>query len=81
MGIFLLMGFCICTSICTKPLSIDCRDERNKEGMQGRVKLPCVRYMLLLVLKSIMGPLCEGPHSFPWWQCLVAYSMESGVSV
>ena len=28
--------------------------------MQGRVKLPCVRYMLLLVPRSIMGPLCEG---------------------
>ena len=27
----LLVGFCICTSIYTKPLLIDCGDERNKK--------------------------------------------------
>ena len=37
-----------------KPLSTSYRDERDKKGMQGRVKLPCMRYMLLLVPRSVM---------------------------
>ena len=78
----LLVCFCICTFICTKPLLIDCGDERNNnKRMQGRVKLSCVRYMLLLVPRSVVGPLCEGPCSFPWWQRLAVCSVGSRVSV
>ena len=51
---FLLVGFCICTSVCTKPLSTSHGDERDKKGMQGRVKLPCMGYMLLLAPRSIV---------------------------
>ena len=49
--------------------------------MQGRMKLSCVRYMLLLIPRSIMCALCEGPCSFPQWQCLAVCSMGSGVPV
>ena len=49
--------------------------------MQGKMKLSCVRYMLLLVPRSVMCPLCEGPCSFPWWQHLAVCSMGSRVPV
>ena len=45
------------------------------------MKLSCVRYMLLLVPRSIMCPLCEGPCSFLQWQHLAVCSMGSRVPV
>ena len=45
------------------------------------MKPSCVRYMLLLIPRSIMCPLCEGPCLFPWWRCLAVCSMASGVPV
>ena len=38
-----------------KPLLTSHRDERDKKGMQGRVKLPCMGYMWLLTPRSIVG--------------------------
>ena len=49
--------------------------------MQGRMKLSCVRYMLLLIPRSVVCPLCEGLCLFPWWQHLAVCSMGSGVPV
>ena len=45
------------------------------------MKLSCVRYMLLLVPRSVMCPLCEGLCSFLQWQRLAVYSMGFGVPV
>ena len=54
-GLFLLVGYCICTSLSVqKPLSTSHGDERDKKGMQERVKLPCMGYMLLLTPRSVV---------------------------
>ena len=45
------------------------------------MKLSCVRYMLLLIPRSIVCPLCEGPCLFLWWQHLAVCSVGSGVPV
>ena len=45
------------------------------------MKLSCVRYMLLLVPRSVVCPLCEGLCSFPRWQHLAVCSIGSGVPV
>ena len=37
-----------------KPLSTSHRDERDRKGMQGRVKLPCMGYMRLLAPRSVV---------------------------
>ena len=37
-----------------KPLSTSLRDEKDKKGMQGRVKLPCTGYMRLLASRCVM---------------------------
>ena len=37
-----------------KPLSTSHRDERDRKGMQGRVKLPCTGYMRLLAPRSVV---------------------------
>ena len=55
------MGFFVSVPLSVqKPLSTSYGDERDKRGMQGRVNLPCMRYMLLLVPRSIVGPLVWG---------------------
>ena len=45
------------------------------------MKLSCVRYMLLLVPRSVVCPLCEGLCLFPQWQHLAVCSVGSGVPV
>ena len=37
-----------------KPLSTSHGDERDRKGMQGRVKLPCMGYMWLLTPRSVV---------------------------
>ena len=37
-----------------KPLSTSLRDEKDKKGMQGRVKLPCTGYMRLLASRCVV---------------------------
>ena len=37
-----------------RPLSTSHRDERDRKGMQGRVKLPCMGYMRLLAPRSVV---------------------------
>ena len=37
-----------------KPLSTSLGDEKDKKGMQGRVKLPCMGYMRLLTSRCVM---------------------------
>ena len=37
-----------------KPLSTSLGDEKDKTGMQGRVKLPCTGYMRLLASRCVM---------------------------
>ena len=37
-----------------KPLSTSHGDERDRKGMQGRVKLPCMGYMWLFTPRSVM---------------------------
>ena len=37
-----------------KPLSTSHGDKRDRKGMQGRVKLPCMGYMWLLAPRSVM---------------------------
>ena len=38
------------------------------KGIQGRVKLPCVQCMHLLIPRSIMGLLCRGSYLSLQWQ-------------
>ena len=55
MGIIFASGFFVSVPLSVqKPLSTSFRDERDKKGIQGRVKLPCMRYMLLLVPRSVV---------------------------
>ena len=37
-----------------RPLSTSHGDERDRKGMQGRVKLPCMGYMRLLTPRSVV---------------------------
>ena len=37
-----------------RPLSTSLRDEKDKKGMQGRVKLPCMGYMWLFTPRSVV---------------------------
>ena len=37
-----------------KPLLTSLRDEKDKKGMQGRVKLPCMGYMQLLTSRCVV---------------------------
>ena len=41
------------------------------KGIQGRVKLPCVQCMHLLVPRSVMGLLCRGSYLSLWSRCLL----------
>ena len=44
-----------------KLLSTSHRDERDKKGMKGEVKLPCMGYMRLLAPRSIVGQFVVVP--------------------
>ena len=55
MGIVLLVDFFVSVPLSVqKPLSTSHGDERDRKGMQGRVKLPCTGYMRLLTPRSVM---------------------------
>ena len=55
MGIIFASGSLYLYLLCVqKPLSTSLRDEKDKKGMQGRVKLPCMGYMQLLTPRCVM---------------------------
>ena len=55
MGIIFASGFLYLYPLYVqKPLSTSLRDEKDKKGMQGRVKLPCMGYMQLLAPRCVM---------------------------
>ena len=55
MGIIFASGFLYLYPLYVqKPLSTSLRDKKDKKGMQGRVKLPCMGYMRLLAPRCIM---------------------------
>ena len=55
MGIIFASGFLYLYLLYVqKPLSTSLGDEKDKKGMQGRVKLPCMRYMRLLAPRCVM---------------------------
>ena len=55
MGIIFASGFLYLYLLSVqKPLLTSHGDERDKKGMQGRVKLPCMGYMRLLAPRSIV---------------------------
>ena len=55
MGIIFASGFLYLYLLYVqKPLSTSLRDEKDKKGMQGRVKLPCMGYMQLLAPRCVM---------------------------
>ena len=56
MGIIFASGFLYLYLLYVqKPLSTSLGDEKDKKGMQGRVKLPCMGYMRLLAPRCVMG--------------------------
>ena len=55
MGIVLLVDFFVSVPLSVQnTLTTSHRDERDRKGMQGRVKLPCTGYMWLLAPRSVM---------------------------
>ena len=55
MGIIFASGFLYLYLLYVqKPLSTSLGDEKDKKGMQGRVKLPCMGYMRLLASRCVM---------------------------
>ena len=55
MGIIFASGFLYLYLLYVqKPLLTSLRDEKDKKGMQGRVKLPCTGYMRLLAPRCVM---------------------------
>ena len=55
MGIIFASGFLYLYLLYVqKPLSTSLGDEKDKKGMQGRVKLPCAGYMRLLAPRCVM---------------------------
>ena len=55
MGIIFASGFSYLYLLYVqKPLSTSLGDEKDKKGMQGRVKLPCMGYMQLLASRCVM---------------------------
>ena len=55
MGIIFASGFLYLYLLYVqKPLSTSLGDEKDKKGMQGRVKLPCMGYMRLLASRCIV---------------------------
>ena len=55
MGIIFASGFLYLYLLYVqKPLSTSLRDEKDKKGMHGRVKLPCMGYMQLLAPKCVV---------------------------
>ena len=55
MGIIFASGFLYLYLLYVqKPLLISLRDEKDKKGMQGRVKLPCTGYMWLLTSRCVV---------------------------
>ena len=56
MGIIFASGFLYLYLLSVqKPLLTSHGDERDKKGMQGRLKLPCMGYMQLLAPRSVVG--------------------------
>ena len=49
------------------------------KGIQGRVKLPCVQCMHLLIPRSIMGLLCRGSYLSLRWQYLLLVPWGPGL--
>ena len=55
MGIIFASGFLYLYLLYVqKPLSTSLGDEKDKRGMQGRVKLPCTGYMQLLASRCVV---------------------------
>ena len=55
MGIIFASGFLYLYLLYVqKPLSTSLGDEKDKKGMQGRVKLPCMGYMGLLAPRCVV---------------------------
>ena len=55
MGIIFASGFLYLYLLYVqKPLSTSLGDEKDKRGMQGRVKLPCTGYMQLLASRYVV---------------------------
>ena len=55
MGIIFASGFLYLYLLYVqKPLSTSLGDEKDKKGMQGRVKLPCTGYMRLLASRCVV---------------------------
>ena len=74
MGIIFASGFLyLYLLFVQKPLSTSHRGERDKKGMQGRVKLPCMGYMRLLTPRSIVGRFVVVP------MVTVSYCLFRGV--
>ena len=60
MGIIFASGFLYLYLLYVqKPLSTSLGDEKDKKGMQGRVKLPCTGYMRLLASRC-----CASVHGY-----------------
>ena len=55
MGIIFASGFLYLYLLYVqKPLLTSLGDEKDKKGMQGRVKLPCMGYMQLLTSRCVV---------------------------
>ena len=55
MGIIFASGFLYLYLLYVqKPLLTSLGDEKDKKGRQGRVKLPCMRYMRLLAPRCVV---------------------------
>ena len=55
MGIIFASGFLYLYLLYVqKPLSTSLGDEKDKKGMQGRVKVPCMGYMWLLASRCVV---------------------------
>ena len=76
----LLVGFCICTSICTKPLSTKCGDERNKRDT-GKGETPLCSVYAFAHSQEHCGPLVQRVVSIPAVATSITCSMGSGSSV
>ena len=62
MGIIFASGFLYLYLLSVqKPLLTSHGDERDKRGMQGRVKLLCMGYMRLLAPRSVVGQFVVVP--------------------
>ena len=77
----LLVGFCICTFICTKPLLIKCRDERNKKRDAGKGETPLCAVYAFTHSQKCHWPLVWRVVFIPAVATFITCSVGSGSSV